>query len=102
MSFELFYAVTPGSCWYSTVNRAVPLIRGKRSRYKLPGPCGLLQSPGSEYVARVLIFRRSALAGSPKNFHWGPNPLSAALSRGLQIFKKSNSHLEIMSSRKVT
>ena len=47
MRLQLFYSVTPGSCWYSTVKWAVPPIRGKGSRYKLPGPCGLPQSPGS-------------------------------------------------------
>jgi hypothetical protein len=68
MRFQLFYSVMPGSCWYSTVKRAVPPIRGGKGKsVQIPGPCGLLQSPTSEYVARVLIFSRSALAGSPKN-----------------------------------
>lgn len=104
MRFQLFYSVLPGSCWYSTVKRAVPPIRG--GGREVGTNTGTLRSatePKVRICCTCFDIQQVRPCWEPeKLFHWGPNPLSAALNRALFIFQKSSSHLKIMGARNVT
>jgi len=103
MRLHLIYSVTPGSCWYCTVKRAVPPIRGEGKSVQITGALRSATEPGVRICCTCFDIQQVRPCWEPKKlFHWAPNPLSAALNKGLQIFQKSNSHLKIMGARKVT
>jgi len=98
MRFQLFYSVMPGCCWHSTVKRAVPPVRGEGKSVQITG---VLRS-ATEPRVRICCTCFDIQQVPEKLFHWGPNPLSAAVNSDLQIFKKYSSHLKIMGARNVT
>lgn len=103
MRLHLFYSVTPGSCWYCTVKRAVPPIRGEGKSVQISGALRSATEPRARIYCTSFGIQQVRPCWEPKKlFHWGPNPLSAALNKSLKIFKESNSHLKIMGARKVT
>jgi hypothetical protein len=103
MRFQLFYSVTPGSCWYSTVKRAVPPIRGEGKSVQITGAQRSATQPRVRICCTCFDIQQVRPCWEPeKLFHWGPNPLSAALNRGLQFFKKSIRLLKILGARNVT